>query len=73
MRMELVVGASVRSSAAKDIQHFLGSFKTYATALSYMFSAYVFVVLYMFTSNDKDQLGITVEARWDLITSVRHC
>lgn len=61
-----IVGASVRSSAAQDIKHLLGSFNTYATALSYVFSAWVFMLLYMMTSNDNDQLGITIEQRYKL-------
>lgn len=61
------MGTSVRSSAVQDIQHLLGSFNTYATALSYIFSASVFMLLYMTTSNDNDQLGITIEQRYKLL------
>lgn len=57
------MGASVRPSAARDFQHLAGSFKTYATVLSYMFSAFVFVVIYMYTSEDKDHLWIVVEPK----------
>lgn len=57
------MGTSVRSSAARDFQHLIGSFKTYATGLSYMLSAFVFVVIYMYTSEDKDQLWIVVEPK----------
>ncbi|KAF8458879.1 nucleoporin protein Ndc1-Nup [Terfezia claveryi] len=62
MRVQLVhLGTSVRSSAARDFQRLVGSFKTYATGLSYMFSAFVFVVIYMYTSEDRDHLWIVVE------------
>ncbi|KAF8418518.1 nucleoporin protein Ndc1-Nup [Tirmania nivea] len=65
MRVQLVhLGTSVRLSAARDFQHIVGSFKTYATGLSYMFSAFVFVLTYMYTSEDKDQLWIVVEPKF---------
>ncbi|KAF8474949.1 nucleoporin protein Ndc1-Nup [Kalaharituber pfeilii] len=63
MRIQLVhLGAKSRPSAAHDVGHRLGSFNTYAAALAYMFSAWTFVVLYMFTSDhgdNGDDLGIT--------------
>ncbi|KAI5809609.1 nucleoporin protein Ndc1-Nup [Peziza echinospora] len=64
MRIHLVhLGAKSLPSAAHDIRRALGSFNTYATFLAYVLSAGTIVVLYMFTSDDKDQLGITYEPK----------
>lgn len=61
--MGWIVGARVKPSAAQDLRYLFGSFNTYAMAMAYMFSAWVFTVSYMFTAHDDDHLGITLESR----------
>ena len=50
-------------SAVYDLKKVVGSFNTYGAGLSYIFSSYVFMFLYMFTSDQEDHLGITIEGR----------